>query len=65
MVSHGLAGGDLGIEERGQASPRGMESTWVREGGHMGARPSIRTCQRVVRGTTGTDDIDVAGWDRK
>lgn len=49
------------MEERGQASPRGVPSTAVREEGHMGARPSIRTDQRVGRTMMGTEEAWVVG----
>jgi hypothetical protein len=51
--------------ERGQASPREVESRVVREAGQMGARPSIRRDQRTGRGTMGMEDARVRGWERR
>jgi hypothetical protein len=67
MVSQGAEPGVefAGMVERGQASPREVESISVREGGHIGARPSISTCQRVGSGTIGTEDACVVGCDKK
>jgi len=62
MVSHG---GEAGMLERGQASPRGVPSIAVRDEGQIGARPSIRTCQRVGRITMGIEEAWVVGcWIR-
>jgi hypothetical protein len=63
MVSHSAP--DLGIVDNGQASPRETPSSCVRDGGHMGARPSIRTCHRVGSGTIGTEEACVVGWEMK
>lgn len=51
--------------ESGQASPREVPSITVREAGQMAARPSIRTDQRVGRGTMGTDEARVRGWEMR
>lgn len=37
----------------------------VREGGQIGARPSIRTDQRMGRGTMGIEEARVLGWERR
>lgn len=50
-----------GSVDSGQASPREVLSRTVREAGQTGARPSMRTDQRVGRGTIGTDDACVEG----
>lgn len=63
MVSQGCVVGVTGRVESGQASPREVLSRVVREGGQMGARPSMRTDQRVGRGTMGTEDAWVVGWE--
>lgn len=54
-----------GMELRGQASPREVESIMVRVEGQTGARPSIRTDQRVGRGIIGLPRWTVRGWDRR
>lgn len=51
------------MDERGQASPRGVESIAVREEGQIGARPSMRRVQRVGRRTMGTEEARVVGWE--
>ncbi len=61
MVSHCCVVGSDGRVDRGQASPRDVLSIVVREGGQMGARPSIRTDQRVGRRTIGTEEACVEG----
>jgi hypothetical protein len=62
MVSQG---GEEGMVDKGQASPRGVPSIAVREEGQMGARPSMRTCQRVGRMTIGMEEAWVVGcWMR-
>lgn len=48
--------GVTGRVESGQASPREVSSSTVRDGGQMGARPSMRTDQRVGRGTIGIEE---------
>ena len=63
MVSHSALLGSRGMEERGQASPRLTPSTIVREAGQMGPRSSMSTCHRVGRGTIGTEEIWVVGWE--
>lgn len=55
MFSQGWVGCE-GMMEQGQASPMGMPSMIVRVAGQMGARPSIRTFQKVGRGTMGTEE---------
>lgn len=54
-----------GIELRGQASPREVESIVVRVEGQTGARPSTRTLQRVGRGTIGLPRWTVRGCARR
>ena len=61
MFSHASFGGDCGIEEQGQASPREVPSTTVLVDGQMLERPSMRTDHSVGRGTTGTEDACVLG----
>jgi hypothetical protein len=61
MVSQGWEAAVTGMVVRGQASPREVPSITVREAGQMAARPSIRTDQRVGRGTMGTDEARVRG----
>ena len=61
MFSHGCAGGLEGIEEHGQASPRGMPFTCVRVAGQISDSPSIKTNQSVGRGTIGADAACVVG----
>ena len=51
--------------DRGQASPSEVESIWVRDGGQIGDRPSIKTCHKVGKETTGTEDACVVGWEMK
>ncbi len=67
MASHGAADEeeDAGMVDKGHASPSGVESICVREGGQMGDNPSINTCHRVGKGTIGTEDAWVVGWERK
>ena len=65
MFSQGCPGGDGGMDLHGHASPRGVPAIEVREEGQMGASPSIRTSHRVGKGTTGTDEARVDGWDRR
>jgi hypothetical protein len=62
MVSHVE---EEGMVDRGQASPSGVESIWVRDGGQIGDSPSIKTCHSVGRETTGTEDAWVVGWEMK
>jgi hypothetical protein len=62
MVSQGW---EVGMEERGQASPRGVPSIAVREEGQIGARPSMRTDLRVGRMTMGTEEAWVVGWEMR
>lgn len=50
---------------RGHASPMDVEAMVVREGGQIGARPSIRTDQRMGRGTMGIEEARVLGWERR
>jgi hypothetical protein len=47
--------------DSGHASPSGVESIWVRDGGQIGASPSIKTYHRVGSETTGTDEACVVG----
>jgi hypothetical protein len=64
MVSQGAGGGVVVSRRvRGQASPRLVPSMAVREAGQMGPRPSIRTLQRVGRGTIGTEEAEVVWWE--
>jgi hypothetical protein len=65
MLSQGREATDTGSVESGQASPREVPSITVREVGQIGARPSIMTDQRVGRGTTGTDEATVRGWEMR
>lgn len=65
IVSQGCVVGRTGRVERGQASPREVPSRAVREGGQIGARPSMRTDQRVGRITMGTEEAWVVGWERR
>lgn len=65
IVSHDWVVGSLGRVERGQASPREVLSRTVRDEGQTGARPSMRTDQRVGRRTIGTDEACVDGWEIK
>jgi hypothetical protein len=51
--------------ESGQASPREVASRVVREAGQIGARPSIKTDQRIGRGTMGMEEARVLGWERR
>jgi hypothetical protein len=51
--------------DRDQASPSEVESIWVRDGGQMGDKPSIKTCHKVGKETTGTEDACVVGWEMK
>lgn len=61
MFSHGSAGGDEGIALQGHASPIDIPSIWVRDGGHMGDNPSIRTFHRSGTGMMGTEEASVDG----
>lgn len=61
MLSHSGAGGDLGRFEHFHASPMGIPSTCVLEGGQIGENPSISTDHKVVIGTIGTDEASVDG----
>lgn len=54
-----------GIEEHGQASPREIPLMAVREGGQIGAKPVIKTSQRVGRRTIGIEEACVEGWDKR
>lgn len=65
MFSQGWFGGDSGIEEQGHASPRGLPLIVVLVAGQMLDSPSIKTDQRVGRGTTGTEDACVVGCDNR
>lgn len=51
--------------ERGHASPRDVASKVVREAGQIGPRPSIRTDQRIGRGTIGMEEARVLGCERR
>lgn len=53
------------IVERGQASPRDIESTCVREDGQIGAKPSTKTDHSVGSRMTGTDVACVVGCEIK
>ena len=61
--SHGCVVGFEGMVERGHASPKDVLSRTVREAGQTGARPSIKTDQRVGRRTIGIEEARVVGWD--
>ena len=61
MLSQGCAGGDDGRAEQRHASPIEIPSIFVRDGGHIGDRPSMRTDQRVGTIIIGTDDARVDG----
>jgi len=65
--SQGAAVGRRDCERmvEGQASPREVLSIVVREGGQIGARPSIRTDQRIGSGTMGIEEAKVRGCDRR
>ena len=65
MVSHGWVVASEGRVESGQASPREVSSRFVRDGGQIGARPSMSTDQRVGRGTIGTEEACVVGCERR
>jgi hypothetical protein len=65
IVSQGWVVGRRGRRASGQASPREVPSRVVREGGQMGAKPSMRTDQRVGRGMMGTEEAWVVGWERR
>jgi hypothetical protein len=67
MVSQGCecGGRDFCSRVRGQASPSEMSSMVVRVAGQIGARPSIRTDQRVGRGMMGIEEARVFGWERR
>lgn len=49
----------------GHASPREVPSIVVRDEGHIGANPSMRTDQRTGRGIMGMDEATVRGWDKR
>jgi len=49
----------------GHASPREVPSIDVRDEGHIGARPSMSTDQRIGRGMMGMDEATVRGWERR
>lgn len=53
-----------GIELHGQASPSETPLIAVRDGGQIGAKPSIKTFQSTVRGTMITLDACVDGCER-
>ena len=61
MFSHCWAGGDAGIVEQGQASPRGSPAMLVLVAGQILDKPSISTDHSVGSGTIGTDDACVVG----
>ena len=63
IVSHGWEVGRTGRVESGHASPSEVLSRVVREGGQIGARPSMRTDQRIGRGTMGIEEARVRGWE--
>jgi len=65
MVSQGWVVGRRERRARGQASPREVPSRLVREGGQIGARPSMRTDQRVGSGTMGTEEAWVVGCESR
>jgi hypothetical protein len=65
MVSQGCVVGRTVIVERGQASPSEVPSRAVRDGGQIGARPSMSTDQRVGRGTIGTEEAWVVGCESR
>mgnify|MGYP003662527789 CR=1 FL=1 len=56
IVSQGAVVGVTGRVESGQASPREVSSRIVRDGGQIGASPSMSTDQRVGRGTIGIEE---------
>lgn len=53
------------MDEQRQASPRGTPPMLVLVAGQMLERPSMSTDHRVGRGTTGTEDACVLGWERR
>lgn len=61
MVSHAAVVGVTGRVESGQASPREVLSKVVRDGGQIGASPSISTDHSVGRGTMGIEEACVVG----
>ncbi len=63
MFSHCWCGGDCGIEEQGQASPSGVPPMTVRVAGQILESPSVRTDHSVGKGTTGTEEACVLGWE--
>lgn len=65
MDSHGCAGGERGRSEHGHASPMLSPSIFVREGGQIEAKPSIKIDHSVVIGTMGTDEANVDGCESK
>lgn len=67
MPSHGWDVGrrDTWRVDRGQASPRDVASSVVRDAGQIGARPSMRTDQSIGSGTIGIEEARVFGCDRR
>ena len=65
MVSHGCEGGEGGIEELGQASPRDTPSICVRVEGHTVERLFMRRSQRVGMVMIGTEVACVDGCERR
>ena len=65
IFSHGSIGGEEGIEEHGQASPREIPTICVRESGQIEDRPSITTDHRVGMVMIGTELARVDGWERR
>jgi hypothetical protein len=65
MFSQGKLGGDAGIEEQGQASPRETPSMVVRVEGQTRLSPLERTVQRVGTVITGTEAAWVVGWESR
>ena len=67
MHSHGAGWDEVaaGMVLNLQASPMGWPSMTVREAGQIGARPSMSTFQRVVRGTMGTEEAWVDGCEMR
>lgn len=61
MPSQGWLVADIGSVERGHASPREVLSSTVREAGQTGAKPSMRSVQKVGSGTIGIEDAWVEG----
>ena len=65
MLSHGEEGGDGGMDEQGQASPRETPSIRVREDGQTPDRPFMRTVQRVGTVMMGTEEAWVVGCESR